>query len=552
MLKLRDYQKAAVSSLMPFWSAGKNHPIVVVPTGGGKSFIQAAMIDEFMNIDPSMRVLCLSHRKELTKQNSDELKQLLPAMNFKPSIGIFAASLKRRDWECQVTFAQIQSVAKHLHKFDPFDVIFVDECHLIPRSSMTLYGQAVNMTGKMNPHRKIIGLTATPYRLDTGWLHKGEGAIFDGVSYEIPVKKLIDDGYLAPVVSKRGQAKADLKGIKKRGGEYIESEMAKRFDIPELVKEACDEIMSYGEHRKAWLLFGANVEHCTHIYDYMAAHGVDARVIAGETTDAERDQAVQDFKAGKLKCLINCNVLTTGFNAPICDLVAIVRATESTSLYVQIVGRGMRIYPDKEDCLLLDYGDNVARHGCIDDVQVKIKSGDGDGDAPVKICPECDSLVHTSSRQCPDCGFEFPENDPNHSNSAASDDALSYLAQPETLTVSNWSWKRHRKAGKPDSVRVTYHIGNLRRVSEWVTMDNPLGRRHAERFCREHGVTAASTDELLKAMVNAEMPESIEVRKKGRFEEVLSKNFKPKEETKSSITDLLNTREELTEKHNAG
>lgn len=534
MLKLRDYQKAAVDSLMPFWSAKKNHPIVVVPTGGGKSFIQAAMIDEFMKIDPSMRVLCLSHRKELTKQNSDELKGLLPAMEFKPSIGIFAASLKRRDWGCQVTFAQIQSVAKHLHKFDPFDVVFVDECHLIPRSSMTLYGQAVNMTGKMNPYRKIIGLTATPYRLDTGYLHKGEGAIFDGISYEIPVKKLIDDGYLAPVVSKRGQAKADLKGIKKRGGEYIESEMAKRFDIPELVQQACDEIMSYGAHRNAWLLFGANVEHCNHIYDYMFAHGVDARVIAGETTETERDQAVEDFKNGKLKCLINCNVLTTGFNTPICDLVAIVRATESTSLYVQIVGRGMRTYPGKTDCLLLDYGDNVARHGCIDDVQVKMKAGDGEGDAPVKICPECDSLVHTSSRQCPDCGFEFPKSDPNHNNLADSADALSYLAPPEELTVTNWSWQRHRKNGKPDSVRVIYHIGNLRRVSEWVAVDNPLAQRHVHSFFSEHSVTASSTDELLKLMVNAKMPKTITVRKKGKFEEVIGKSFTDKMELKDA------------------
>jgi superfamily II DNA or RNA helicase len=254
----------------------------------------------------------------------------------------------------------------------------VHNCHMIPKKENTRYMKFFKKVHEISPKTKIVGLTATHYRLDSGYLHEGKGAIFDGISYEIQVKKLIDEGFLCPVISKGGVKKIDLSGVNKRGGEYIEWELAKAASDPELVDSVCEEIIEYGKDRKAWLVFACGVKHAHMIEKRMMDNGIDAAVVSDKTKKKERKKILSDFKEGKLKCLINIGILTTGFNAPICDLIAMVRATMSTALYVQIVGRGMRLFAGKENCLFLDYGNNVLEHGPIDCVSPKVKNSSGD------------------------------------------------------------------------------------------------------------------------------------------------------------------------------
>jgi DNA repair protein RadD len=152
--------------------------------------------------------------------------------------------------------------------------------------------------------------------------------------------------------------------------------------------------------------------------DEFEAHDIEVGVVTGRTEVTAREKAIADFKSGKLRCLINVNVLTTGFDHPAVDLVALVRATASTGLYVQMVGRGTRIADGKENCLILDYGQNVERHGFIDQVKPKDKMSSGDGEAPTKQCESCQTMVHAACQICPECGFQFPAPTLNHAASS--------------------------------------------------------------------------------------------------------------------------------------
>ena len=473
-LQLRDYQQAAIDGLYEYWSSGRgDHPLIVAPTGAGKSLILAKLVQDALEF-PGTRILMLTHVAELIAQNAQELHGILPGVD----LGIYSAGLGQKRLDRQVTFAGIQSIWQRAHDMVPApDLVLIDEAHLVPKNSATRYGQFLADLKLCNPMVKVVGLTATPYRLDSGYLHKGEGALFDGIAYDIPIGMLIDKGYLSPVVSKRGKREIDLTNVGKRGGEFIESQLAMAASDPELVKATVAEIVDLGRDRKSWLIFASGVDHAGMIRDEMQEHGIDCEIITGGTAKTDRKERIEDFKAGRLRCLININVLTAGFNAPATDLVALARATESAGLYVQMVGRGTRTAEGKENCLLLDYGGNVQRHGFIDAVRVKDKSQGAGGDAPVKGCPECETFVPAGARRCPECGHEFPPPELNHGSNAYGGAVLSSQVVAEWVDVDSVTYDRHQKAGKPDSVRVTYHCG---------MMD------HREWLCPDHGGYAAS------------------------------------------------------------
>ena len=517
MKTLRDYQTAAKDSIIPYWENTGANPLLVIPTGGGKSLIQASLISDFIELCPTVRFLCLAHRKELIVQNSEELQEFNSEINF----GIYSASLNRKEMTGQVTFGQIQSIAKHIHKFEPFDIIFIDECHLVPFDDGTLYRKALKMALLMNPKTKLIGLTATHYRLGRGFLHQGDDRIFDGIAYEISVRTLLDQGHLVPIVSKSGCIAPDLSRVHRRGGEYIQSELENAYDVPEVTQRACDEVMQWGIDRKAWLIFAAGVKHAHSVKAYLDAHNIDCEVVTGQTGETERDSIIDRFKAGQLKCIVNCDVLTTGFNAPICDLISLLRATESTSLYVQILGRGMRLSEDKTGCLLLDYGGNVLRHGFVDSVNVRGAKGLREpGDMPAKPCPICSSILHLSVMTCIDCGYMFPIHEVKHDDIAY--DGAVLMGEPEPAITSKvidvWH-RRHKKTGKPDSVKVGYKITFLFSVTEYICLDHDgYARRNALRWCERMGIKANTTEELLKC----ELPkvEEVTYRKNGKFYDV--------------------------------
>ena len=485
MFELRDYQKESVDGLYNYWAskAGDN-PLVVAPTGSGKTAILAQVIKDAMSY-PDTRVLVVTHVKELLEQGASGLLKLYPEADF----GIYSAGLKQKVLNKPITFAGIQSVWERAYDMVPApDLVLIDEAHLLPKNTETRYNRFIADLKICNPEIKVVGLTATPYRLDTGYLHKGKGAIFDGIAHDIPVSMLMDQGYLSPVISKGGIKQIDLTGVGKRGGEFIESELATAASDPELVESTVKEIVKLASDRKSWLVFSSGVNHAHLLADEFERHDINVGVVTGTDSSAVREKTIADFKSGELQCLINVNVLTTGFDHPGVDCVCLVRATASCGLYIQMIGRGTRVSEGKENCLILDYGSNVERHGFIDQVKPKDKMSGGNGEAPVKQCESCQTIIHIAAKICPECGFEFPAPLLNHGSSSYSGAMLSSQVVAEWMDVDEVLYSRHQKEGKPDSIKVTYYSGMLS-VSEWL--------------CPDHGGYAASKYRERKSMLNA-------------------------------------------------
>jgi DNA repair protein RadD len=539
--ELRDYQREAVDGLYNYWAgkAGEN-PLIVAPTGSGKTAIIAQIVKDAMGFTGT-RVLVVTHVKELIEQGADGLLKLYPEADF----GLYSAGLKKKVLGRPITFAGIQSIWEKAYDIVPApDLVLIDEAHLLPKNTETRYNRFIADLKVCNPSVKVVGLTATPYRLDSGYLHEGKGAIFDGIAHDIPVAMLMDQGYLSPVISKGGIKQINLEGVGKRGGEFIESELAMAASDPELVKSTVAEIVRLGADRKSWLVFSSGVNHAYMLKDEFEAHDIDVGVITGSDGSAAREKAITDFKSGKLRCLINVNVLTTGFDHPEVDLVALVRATASTGLYVQMVGRGTRIADGKENCLILDYGQNVERHGFIDQVKPKDKMSSGDGEAPTKQCESCQTMVHAACQICPECGFQFPAPTLNHAAVSYGGAMLSSQVQAEWLDVEDVLYARHRKEGKPDSVKVTYYCG-LTGVSEWLCPDH--GGYAASRYTSRRsalGASATTTQQALDECSFWITPSRIKVKPSShdpRFKEIVQLDYdqeKKREKVDFSYSDI--------------
>jgi DNA repair protein RadD len=463
---------------------------------------------------------------ELLKQGADRLMRMYPEADF----GFYSASIGQKRLDKPITFAGIQSVWQKAFDMVPApDLVLIDEAHMLPKNTTTRYGKFIDDLKTCNSKVKIVGLTATPYRLDSGYLHKGEGAIFDGIAYDIPVGMLMDQGYLSPVISKGGVKQIDLSGVKMRGGEFVEADLAAAASDPELVHATAKEICTYGENRKSWLIFASGVAHAEMMAQAIRDNGYTCETVTGADSATDRARKIADFKAGKIKALTNCDVLTTGFDAPAVDLVAIVRATASTGLYVQIVGRGTRLSPGKENCLVLDYGQNVERHGFIDAVKPKPKGESKGGDAPVKTCENCQTVNHASVRFCVDCGQEFPKPQLNHAPTSYGGAMLSSQVQAEWMDVDDVTYSLHKKEGKPDSIKVSYRCG-FTYVNEWLCPDH--GGYAASRFHARRSALKAKADTTKDALDECDTwvkPSRIKVKPVGKFHEIVQLDYTQRE-----------------------
>ena len=519
---LRDYQREAVNSIYSYFERYAGNPLIVMPTASGKSFVLAAFIREVLNTWSDQRILILTHVKELIRQDYNEL---ISHWEDAPA-GVYSAGLKRRDADSQILFAGIQSVHKYANQIGKTNLIFIDECHLVPRNSNTMYRRFLDEMLAINPTMKIIGLTATHYRLDSGMLTEGEDRIFTDVAYEVPIKRLIEEGYLAPLITKEPNMKIDLTGVHSRGGDFIPGELQDAVDTEDYNKYASAEICHYGRGRKAWLVFCTGIDHAFNVRDMLRSRGIKVETITGKTNSFERDLILQQFKHGEIKAITNCDLLTTGFNHPPTDLLAILRPTKSTGLYVQIAGRGMRMAPGKENCLVLDFAGNIERHGPIDMVQPKRPGEKGGGEAPVKTCPKCQSVVYAGFRECPDCGFQFPEPKPEISNTATSRQIIS-SPEPFWVDVIGIRYSRHKKAGKPDSLKVQYEESSFSTYSEWICIEHGgYAQSKAQQWLakRSRGDITTVADAL--AIANS-MPQAarILVKPDGRFNRIVGQQF---------------------------
>ncbi|MDH4201390.1 MAG: DEAD/DEAH box helicase [Phycisphaerae bacterium] len=495
-MQLRDYQQESVDAVYEYLRNRDGNPCIVIPTAGGKTPVMSTICTDAVNLWDG-RVLVLAHVKELLEQTAGTLSKVAPDLD----IGIYSAGLNRRDTEHSIVVAGIQSVYRRASDLGAFDLILIDEAHMLPPDGEGMYRTFLQDAQVVNPNIRLIGLTATPFRMSSGMICGPDNLLTD-VCYEVGVKELIIKGYLCPLKSKAGRQKADTSGLHLRGGEFIATEVEDLMDQDALVSSACSEIIEQTADRNNVLVFASGVGHARHIQKLLQERSKqEVGLVTGDTPAPERAELLARFKGEvvkadlfgnnkpPLKFLVNVNVLTTGFDAPNIDCVVLLRPTNSPGLYYQMVGRGFRLHPSKENCLVLDFGGNILRHGPVDSLEIKDRST-GTGDAPAKECPECHSVIHAAYATCPDCGYEFPPPDrQKHDSSATSAGILSGQTEDTEYPVYDTLYHFHikRNAGADDrpTLRVQYNIGFNQWISEWVCLEHTgYARSKAEGWWR--------------------------------------------------------------------
>lgn len=391
MYKLRPYQQEAVEATLKHFRKEKSPAVIALPTGAGKSLV----IAELARLARG-RVLVLAHVKELVEQNHAKYK------SFGLEAGIFSAGLQRKDSEQKVIFGSIQSVARAEDDFfENFSLVVIDECHRVSVSGETQYFQVIEKLKKNNSDLCILGLTATPYRLGLGWIYNynahlkiqqtTEDRFFKKCIYDLSIKYMIKNGYLTrPVKIDSPVACYDFSSLKIHGMSYLQSQIEEILkDQKRITPLIIKNIIEMSKDRHGVMIFTSTVNHAIEIMQCLPPYV--AALVLGDTDTKDRDEIIEAFKARKLKFLVNVSVLTTGFDAPHVDVIAILRPTESVSLYQQIIGRGLRLSPQKEDCLILDYTgqDHDLYSPEIDDDKPSNQS------VIVEIpCPSCGSINH--------------------------------------------------------------------------------------------------------------------------------------------------------------
>jgi DNA repair protein RadD len=456
VLSPRWYQSQANDAVWKYLNEKSGNCVTVLPTGAGKSLLIALLIKQALEFGG--RVVVLAHRKELLQQNADEIRGLIPGVD----VGIYSAGLKSREIHNTVVVAGIQSVFRKAEDLGRRHLILVDECHLCSDLEESMYSTFLNAM-KQQEGLRIVGLSATPFRTGTGPIC-GPDRIFQRIVFEAKTAQLIAEGFLCPITNKVAEAEVNTDKVGLRGGEFVESEMQAAFDVDEKVQAACAEIIEKTQGRHSVLVFASGVHHAEQIAELLP----ESAVVTGETLPIERAETLRRFVAGELRFLVNVDVLTTGFNAKCVDAIAILRATMSPGLFCQMVGRGLRLHEGKTSCLLLDFGQNISRHGSIDDENFGRSEGKGRAGVAAengrgKRCPSCELDVSPATVVCPECNFIFPrDRELKHDITADETSQLTGAIPPEEWEVKDVVVRVHTKRDDehaPQTVRVDYVCG---------------------------------------------------------------------------------------------
>jgi len=530
MFQKRWYQQEAEQSIFDYFESGKTgNPIVAMPTGTGKGVVIASLLNRIFGNWPNQNVIKMTHVKELISQNHTKLKQLWPSA----PVGIYSAGLKSRDLIQPILFGGVQSVAKAIkrgEKFGKRDLMLIDECHLLSPDEDTQYQFVINELKEQNPYLKVIGFTATKYRLKQGLLT--DGGLFTDTCYDVTgvdaFNRLVAEGYLAPLISKHTDTEIDLSEVGIRGGEYIESELEEASE--RVTFEACQELYACGYDRHCWMVFAASIKHAESIASILQSMGVAAAAVHSKLSNVENNRRIEAFKTGKLRCLVNKDKLTTGFDFAPIDLIAMLRATCSPGLWVQMLGRETRPYnPDmckyipgfdyiKYNGLVLDFAGNTKRLGPINDPVLPRKPGKATGEVPIKICPKCNVYNHAAARHCCNCGFEFPFNMTLYETASTEAIMRNDLPVVEYFKVQKVLYNLHEKEGSKPSIKVSYFCGDspfqTKQFSEWICLEHEgFAAKRARDWWRDRhwDEPPETTSEALQRVSELRMPSRLRI-----------------------------------------
>lgn len=537
LLVPRDYQDFGINAVFDYFQNNSGNPLLLYPTGTGKSIIVAGICVRALNWYPNTRVMMLTKTKELVKQNYDKLKM---AWSDAP-VGIYCSGLGKKDHHYPITFGSIGSVYKIPERFGFIDFVIVDEAHEISPTDETMYQKLIAGLKKQNPLLKVIGLTATGYRVKQGRLTNGDNAIFTDIAVDSTGLEAFNwffhEGYLVPPIPRPTKVEYDLTNVKIQGGEYEQKSLMAEVDNQKKNEAAVLEMLELGHTRRSKLVFGSGLEHCKHIVDILKYYGQSATWVASVGMgEAERDRNIEAYKNNEFEWMVNNGILTTGFDKTDIDFIGMLRHTLSPGLWVQMLGRGTRPHYEagfdlstrdgrlasigashKRNCLVADFAQNVTRLGCINDPRIpEPKERKRPGDAPVRICDSCGCYNHASARACWNCGTEFPRYlkiDDKASGQKLVKEAPSFeLPEVREFPVDRVAYQMWHKVGKPDSICVTYHSGS-QSFREWVCLEHGgFASRLARQWWKVRGDAPPETTEEAYALVSTlKQPRAINV-----------------------------------------
>ena len=396
-MELRWYQQEAVDAVQAYTGRAG---VVNLPTGAGKSVVIAKAVAD--TLAHGGRVLNAIHNGDLVRQNGSAIERMIGQ-----PVGIVSASAGKKDWARQAVVCSVGSAFRNARSAGRFDRVIIDECHLVSNDPRTMYGQLLAGIRATNPDVQLIGLSATPWRMDGPLIGAGvfEDEIYSAGTPEA-FARLLSDGYRSPLIPGPVSV-VDMEGVRlASNGDYSEGDASHRVEplLPELVPQ----MLKDSEGRKKGIVFAPTVRCAQMIVWLLREFGEACAIVTGETPKGERKTLIDAFRNGSsIRWMVSVSALTTGFDVPDIDVLACFRPTKSSALWVQILGRGTRVHPDKVDCLVLDYTDNAGRCGPIDNPRIPGRKVKGAGETIKKYCPVCESGVHASARLCDVCGFQF-------------------------------------------------------------------------------------------------------------------------------------------------
>ena len=517
----RWYQEESVGALWDAvtFSPDKN-PVIAIPTGGGKTVIMGMFIKKYLETYPDNRVIVLSHTRDILEQDHAALQNFFPDRE----IGLYSAGLNSKTLK-QITVAGIQSIYKKKDLVKWTNLYLVDECHTINHKAEGMYRTLLDDTKAI-----VTGMSATCYRTGHGLIYEGKSTLFDSLAYDLTsvdnFNRLVDEGYLTKLIAVSPEMKMNVDGVRKQGGDYNQKQLSKKFDKETITNKAVKETIKYGKNYSKWLIFAIDINHADHICDTLRSLDISADVLHSRMSRA-REEVTKDFKDGELRALVSVGMVTTGFDAPNIDLLVLLRPTLSATLHVQMVGRGLRIAPNKSHCLVLDFAGNTARLGPINDVKIPNKKGKGNGEVPTKTCPNCSTIMYASARACSTCGHEF-EFESKLTTKASEKEIVAKSKEPEKQwrDVQRVSYQIHNKKGSPSSLLVNYHCG-LNIFKEWVCLNHKgYAKRKADHWVKYRGYKGElNLDEVFKAKDTLKVPTQIEVTASGKYFNITNARF---------------------------
>ncbi len=547
-LTLRDYQEFAVNSVYEYFEEHDGNPLIVMPTGTGKSLVIAGLIQSIWMQYPGQKIIVATHVKELIEQNHRKMIEYWPTA----PAGIFSAGLKRRDIK-PITFAGIASVADKAEDFGHTDLVIIDEAHLLSPKEGTRYQVFLNSLRRINPKLKVIGLTATHYRLGQGLLTEA-GGLFTDTCVDMATREaftwFIDEGYLSMLVPKRTSFELDVSQVRTQQGDYNQRDLQATVDKESITRAALYEAAQTGAERHHWLVFASGIEHAEHIADMLNKEmNISATFVHSKMDDKTRDKNIKDFKLGKYRAMVNNGILTTGFDYPEIDMIVMLRPTKSTSLWVQMLGRGTRpVYfgdfdlstregrigaigcGPKQDCLVLDFARNTPRLGPVNDpVLPRARGKSKGGEAPVKVCEVCGTYNHASVRFCVSCQSEF-------ARSVQLTDQTSMeelVTRKETIIfqdfeVNHVTYANYETRAKQIPALKTQYFCGMRMFTAYHCFQHMgLARKKAREWWRNRAGTAPpdTVDEAMLRLKELRAPKSVQVWIKKDHPEVMNYEY---------------------------